>query len=213
MFGLGKKGLSTDEAGIKASSVNVENVLQKPFTTVDDYIAFWSAMETEDKSTKFFAMLAQRLLANEKHEKGKQFDSSGALSTPPRLSAETCCRPSCCCCSADCCSPLATTHPPTHQPPLPSGMTATPDNHTPHSHPSFTPNVRFRSVIWPRPWHQPLATAVAVWGEVFCMCDSQSGVRQSVGSPCAPCAIYALTVRITEDYFYCALQASPTRQC
>ena len=89
MFGMGK-AKSTDAAAMGHKPPDVSNVLHKPFTTVDEYVNFWSAMDTDGEATKFFALLAQRLLSHEK-ERGKHsqqsYDSSGAP-RPPLLRAE-----------------------------------------------------------------------------------------------------------------------------
>jgi hypothetical protein len=58
---------------------DVSSVLHKPFTTVDEYVSFWSAMDSDAEATKFFAMLAQRLLSHEKERGKHSHDSSGAL--------------------------------------------------------------------------------------------------------------------------------------
>ena len=65
--GLRLPGASADRDSAGKSAV--ESVLQKPFTTLSDYAQFWAGLESDERATSFFAMLAQRLLAA---ERGKQ---------------------------------------------------------------------------------------------------------------------------------------------
>ena len=44
----------------------IENVLQKPYTTLESYYDFWTHMQSPSNATYFFTSLAQKLLAADK---------------------------------------------------------------------------------------------------------------------------------------------------
>ena len=44
----------------------IENVLQKPYTTLESYYDFWAHMESPSHATYFFTSLVQKLLAADK---------------------------------------------------------------------------------------------------------------------------------------------------